>query len=339
MPPAQVPDVLVLTADDALAEQVALVAASVGARCRTSADPASAEAPAAALVVVGADRLDRWSGSPGDLVAALDDHRGALPPELVAHRLPSGRAALARSLADGARRGPRGVVVGVVGAVGGAGASTLALALAARGSGWLVDADPVRSGTEAATGTEHVAGARWPDLLGLDGRLPPGSLGGRLPLADGVPVLGWSALDDAVPRPWPTATALEPVLAAARCDVPVAAVDLPGARAARAGPVWRLLDRAVLVVPDAVPAAVAARRLVGGLRAAVGEVHVVVRERRGGPGAAAVAEVLGADDVVRWRAHPALSRAADDGDLVAAVRRGGTAAVAGLLLRRLGVAR
>ena len=66
---------------------------------------------------------------------------------------------------------------------------------------------------------------------------------------------------------------------------------------------------------------------------------MVVRERRGGPGAAAVAEVLGADDVVRWRAHSALARAADDGDLVAAVRRGGTAAVAGLLLRRVGVAR
>ncbi len=165
------------------------------------------------------------------------------------------------------------------------------------------------------------------------------TLAARLPLADGVPVLGWSALDDAGPRPSPTATALEPVLAAARADVPVAAVDLPGARAARAGPVWRLLDCVVLVVPDAVPAAVAARRLVGGLRAAVGEVHLVVRERRGGPGTATVAEVLGADDAVRWRPHAALARAADDGDLVAAVRRGATAAVADLLLRRAGVAR
>lgn len=339
MPSPHVPDVLVLTCDAVLAEQVGLVAASVGARWRTSADPAAAEAPAAALVVVGADHLDRWSPSPGDLVAALDDHPHALPSGVVPHRLPSGRAALARALADGARRGPRGVVVGVVGAVGGAGASTLALALAARGGGWLVDADPVRSATEAATGTEHVAGARWPDLLDLDGRLPPGSLAGRLPLADGLPVLGWSALDDATPRPGPSATALEPLLAVARSDVPVVAVDLPGARAARAGPVWRLLDCAVLVVPDAVPAAVVARRLVGGLRAAVGEVHVVVRERRGGPGAAAVAEVLGADDAVRWRAHPALPRAADDGDLVAAVRRGATASVAEHLLRRVGVAR
>jgi hypothetical protein len=226
----------------------------------------------------------------------------------------------------------------VLGAVGGAGASTLSLALAAAGGGWLLDLDPVRSCTEAATGTEHVEGARWPDLRELTGRLPRGLLAERLPVADGVPLLGWSALDDAGPGRGPAPGAVESVVAAGRAEAPVVVLDLPAAGAATAGPLWRLLDAAVLVVPDEVPAAVTGRRLVGALRAVVGTLHVVVRERRsGGPGVRAVAEVLGVPSATRWRAHPGLGRAADDGDQVATVRRGPTAAVARELLAALGV--
>ncbi len=331
---------LLVSTDPVLVEQVRLVAAGVGVPCEVTADPARPATPVAALVVLGAEVVGRCRPGPGDLVVVRDDDPGRPPPLVGLHAVPSGRDALARAVATGVRRGPRGLAVGVLGAVGGAGASTLALALACAGDGWLVDADPVRSGTEAATGGEREQGTRWPDLRDLDGPLPPGLLAERLPRVDGVPVLGWSALSDAGPVGGPAPAALGSVLEAARTGTAVVAVDLPAADAATAGPVWRLLDAAVLVVPDEVPAVVSGRRLLAALRLVVGTPQVVVRERRGqGPGARAVAEVLGVPAAVRWRAHPALGRAADDGDLVAAVRRGPTAAAAAEVLAALGVGR
>jgi len=335
------PGVLLLSGDPLPAEQAGLVAASVGLRCAVSTDPDDAVAPVAGLVVVGADLLARCPPGPQDLVVAADGE--VVPPAAsgpTTHRLPSGRDALARYLADGTARRGSGTVVGVLGAVGGAGASTLALALAAAGRGWLLDLDPVRSCTEAATGAEHAEGARWPDLQHLAGRLPRGLLAERLPAADGVPLVGWSALDGAGPGGGPGTAAVEAVVAAGRAGAPVVVLDLPAAAAATAGPVWRLVDAAVLVVPDEVPAAVTGRRIVAALRAVVGTVHVVVRERRaGGPGARVVAEVLGVPSASRWRRQPALGRAADDGELVAAVRRGPTSAVAAELIDVLGVRR
>ncbi len=325
---------LLVSSDPVLVEQVRLAAAGVGVPCAVSADPVAARAPVAALLVLGADVLASHPPGPADLVVVRDDVPGARPRAAVpVHPLPCDRDALARAIVSRVRRGPQGVAVGVLGAVGGAGASTLALALAAAADGWLVDADPVRSCTEAVTGGERVAGARWPDLADVDGPLPPGLLADRLPRADGVPVLGWSALSVAGPGAGPTPAALGSVLGAGRAEVAVVAVDLPAGRAATAGPTWRLLDAAVLVVPDEVAAAVAGRRLLTALRLVLGAAHVVVRERRGGgPGVRAVAEVLGVQTGVRWRPHPALGRAADDGDLVAAVRRGPTAAVAAEVL-------
>jgi secretion/DNA translocation related CpaE-like protein len=333
------PAVLLLSADAVLAEQVGLVAAGIGLRCAVSADPDDAVAPVAGLVVVGSDLLLRCPPGPGDLVVAHDGE--ALRSSAgVAHRLPSGRDGLARELADGTTGRGGGAVVAVLGAAGGAGTSTLALALAVHGRGWLVDLDPVRSCTEAATGSERVAGARWPDLLHLAGRLPPGVLLERLPTADGVPLVTWSAHDDAPPGAGPSPAAVEAVVAAGRAAAPLVVLDLAAAGTPAPGPSWRLTDAAVLVVPDEVPAVVAARRLVTALRAVVGTVHVVVVGRRpGGPGARAVAEVLGVPTAVRWRRQPALAAAADDGDLVAAVRRGATAAVARDLLDPLGVRR
>lgn len=335
-----VPGVLLLSGDPVLAEQVGRVAAGVGLRCAVSTDPADAVAPVAGLVVIGADLLARCPPGPADLVVVPDGEAVPAATAGSVHRLPSGRDALARQLADGTAGRGAGTVVGVLGAVGGAGASTLALALAAAGGGWLLDLDPVGSCTEAATGTEHEEGARWPDLRHLAGRLPAGALLERLPAAQGVPLLSWGLLDDVGTGALPGAAAVEAVVAAGRAAAPLVVLDLPPAGAAPAGPLWRLLDALVLVVPDEVPAAVAGRRLVAALRAVVGTVHVVVRERRaGGPGTRAVAEVLGVATASRWRRHQALGPAADHGDLVAAVRCGPTSAVATDLLCSLGVRR
>lgn len=91
----------------------------------------------------------------------------------------------------------------VVGASGGLGASTLALAvgrrLAATGPpAVVVDLDLARGGLEVTAGVEHLPGRRWDDLRGVRGRVPPDALLSSLPGEAGCAVLsarGGSALE------------------------------------------------------------------------------------------------------------------------------------------------
>ena len=82
----------------------------------------------------------------------------------------------------------------VVGASGGLGASTLALAvgrrLAATGPpAVVVDLDLLRGGLEVTAGTEHLPGRRWDDLCHVRGRVPPEALLAGLPTEEGCAVL------------------------------------------------------------------------------------------------------------------------------------------------------
>lgn len=84
--------------------------------------------------------------------------------------------------------------VAVVGASGGLGASTLALAvgrrLAATGPpAAVVDLDLTRGGLEVTAGVEHLPGRRWDDLRGVRGRVPPDLLIPSLPVEAGCCVL------------------------------------------------------------------------------------------------------------------------------------------------------
>lgn len=84
--------------------------------------------------------------------------------------------------------------VAVVGASGGLGASTLALAvgrrLAATGPpAAVVDLDLTRGGLEVTAGVEHLPGRRWDDLRGVRGRVPPDLLVPSLPVEAGCCVL------------------------------------------------------------------------------------------------------------------------------------------------------
>ncbi len=89
----------------------------------------------------------------------------------------------------------RGRAVVVVGAAGGAGASTLGALLAAR---WaaddrpvaLVDLDPRAGGIEVLLGIEGTDGLRWPDLAGVRGPVGLAELNGVLPRWGRVEVLG-----------------------------------------------------------------------------------------------------------------------------------------------------
>ncbi|HYN66976.1 MAG TPA: hypothetical protein VES93_08805 [Ornithinibacter sp.] len=85
-------------------------------------------------------------------------------------------------------------VTAVVGASGGLGASTLALAigrrLAATGPpSVVVDLDLARGGLEVTAGVEHLPGRRWHDLRHARGRVPPEALVPVLPAEEGCAVL------------------------------------------------------------------------------------------------------------------------------------------------------
>ncbi len=85
-------------------------------------------------------------------------------------------------------------VTAVIGASGGLGASTLALAvgrrLAATGPpAVVVDLDLLRGGLEVTGGIEHLPGRRWHDLRHVRGRVPPEALLPVLPGEEGCAVL------------------------------------------------------------------------------------------------------------------------------------------------------
>jgi MinD-like ATPase involved in chromosome partitioning or flagellar assembly len=89
---------------------------------------------------------------------------------------------------------PATAIVAVVGASGGLGASTLALAvgrrLAATGPACVVvDLDLLRGGLEVTAGVEHLPGRRWDDLRHVRGRVAPEGLLPVLPHEDGCHVL------------------------------------------------------------------------------------------------------------------------------------------------------
>ncbi len=177
--------------------------------------------------------------------------------------------------------GPQGVdmtssqrVTAVVGASGGLGASTLALAvgrrLAATGpASVVVDLDLLRGGLEVTAGIEHLPGRRWDDLRHIRGRVPPEELLRLLPAEDGCCVL--SARGGAPP------------------EVPEAAVrDV--VRALAAGPARVVLDLPLAspVLPEVLSAGALVVVLVGLRARALADGDATVSHLLDGPGAPGV---------------------------------------------------
>jgi secretion/DNA translocation related CpaE-like protein len=192
--------------------------------------------------------------------------------------LPTADSWLADRLSDVQAGRPSATVLGVVGGCGGAGASTLAAALAVaaarnRRSSLLIDADPVGGGLDLVLAAEDVAGSRWADLTDARGRVSASTLAHVLPQVMGVSVLAWSR-DGAPAVP---AEAVSAVLDGARRGSDLVVVDLP-----RTGDeVSRLLQQHVqtllVVVPARVRAIAASRALLRGLEPTVDDQRIVVR--------------------------------------------------------------
>ena len=283
--------ILLLTRSPDVADEVARLAAAAGHEPVTRGEPAAAlaEWSTAAVVLVGADLVD-------EVAAAAPARRAAV--HVVGHAPPDGvfRAALAvgaESVVDLGAGGPwlvelltdlgdppsAGTVIGVVGGSGGAGATTLACALAqgaaARGPTLLVDTDPLGAGVDRLLGLEECRGVRWDELRETSGRLGARSLHDGVPRQGRLGVVTWGP----GPRSLDPAT-LRRTLSAARRGHDVVVLDLARHAAGLVAELAARCDVVLVVTPATVAAVSSTARLVASLGTGGARAGVVLRPGR-----------------------------------------------------------
>ncbi|GGO89301.1 septum site-determining protein Ssd [Wenjunlia tyrosinilytica] len=287
---------LIVTEDDALLDDLLRLCAAAGAEPEVAygAPPGRVSWERAPLVLVGDDSAARMlttataGGTPrreGVLLIGrdLDDHdvwRRAV--DIGADHvlfLPDGESWLVDRIADAAEGvGRRALTIGVLGGRGGAGASTLACALAvtaARGGQRtvLVDGDPLGGGLDVLLGGERTGGLRWPDLADSHGRVNGAALEESLPRLHDLSVLSWDRSDAVTISP----EAVRSVLGAARRRGGVVVVDLPRRVDEAAAEALAQLDVGLLVVPSELRAVAAAKRVASTVVMVLRDLRVVVR--------------------------------------------------------------
>ncbi|MFF0445827.1 septum site-determining protein Ssd [Streptomyces sp. NPDC004609] len=279
----------------------------------------------APLVLVGDDAAARCRGATRRRGVLLVG-RGQDDPDVWRHaveigadcvlRLPDAEGWLVDRIADVVEGvGEQALTVGVIGGRGGAGASTLACALAvtAARSGrrtMLVDGDPLGGGIDVLLGGERAEGRRWPDFAASKGRVAGGALEESLPELHRLRVLSWDRGDSVVVPP----EAMRSVLAAARRRGGVVVVDLPRRVDEGVAEALAQLDVGLLVVPGELRAVAAANRVASLAGMVLQDLRVVTR----GPYAAGlddrwVAAALGLPLAGELPWEPALSAALDTG--------------------------
>jgi|LSQX01.2.fsa_nt_gb secretion/DNA translocation related CpaE-like protein len=267
-------------------DQVALVARS----------PALGRAPVQLVgMAADRDRLCEWSAALGAAVIVLPDGVRWLAHALAGDR---GRSAVS--------------VLGLLGAAGGVGTSTLTGALAhlAAQRGLrvaVVDLDPRGGGIDVLLGLADRPGWRWPNLIDADGFL--GDLHGHLPRLDDLAVLS----HDRTELVAPTATAILAVLRSLERSHEVVLLDLgsrPGV--AELGSL-RAMDGALLVCPGDVRGVAGAAQQ---LRSVDPHVPLAVIQSRIRPGA------LGPDHISRALGLPVVATIPPDRGVAADAERG-----------------
>ncbi len=277
---------LVVTSEPALLEELLRLCAAAGIPPVVAADPAALQRAweGASVVLLGAELAETAARMPRRsrvvVVGSASDRLWMLAQEVGADHvavLPSAAGWLVGLL--GERReaaADRAPVLCVIGGQGGAGATTLAAALArtsaARGlATLLVDADPFGGGVDLALGLESAAGDRWAQLLAE--RAMVGGFLDRLPARLGLHVL-------APDRDQPAALSADlvsRVLDEGRRQCELVVVDLPRAIDPASTAALAVARRVYLVVPAQVRAVAAAAQLAGALRPAAADVQAVVR--------------------------------------------------------------
>lgn len=270
--PASSGDVLLVTGNVRLQAETERIAAAVGASLRTTMD-LSAAFPmwdTARMVLLGSDIRDLppRRRAPSVLLGLNGEgdslwHLGAaLGAERVAV-LPEAAAWLAEHLGSSDDPDPGGLVLGVTGGCGGAGASTAAVWLAQEAAvhgirTLLVDGDSRGGGLELCLAAEDAPGLRWPDLADASGSIGTGQLSDSLPIAGGFSFLSWPGSRDRPLDVEPGAVAA--VLDAARRGYELIIVDIGRGTESLGSFAWDC-DRILLLAPAQLRAAVAAARL------------------------------------------------------------------------------
>lgn len=179
-----------------------------------------------------------------------------------------------------------GVVVGLIGCRGGAGASVFAcaMALAAVRAGhrpYLLDLDPWGCGLPVILGVDSMSGLTWDQVSAGTGRIPATSLQNTISEVEGIALVGWGEPDETVPA----AGVVGAVVDAARSCTPITLVDLSRSVSPARREALARCDRVLMVVPADVRSVRAAARLAKGLP----QCEVIVRGPN--PGGLVVADI------------------------------------------------
>ncbi|HVA60718.1 MAG TPA: septum site-determining protein Ssd [Mycobacteriales bacterium] len=339
---------LIITADPELLEQLISLLASLGVEPTVVLGPGAAgpDWATARVVLVGADVAigtpPSWPLPAREDVVVVAGSRGSSGPVAAAlgaactFRLPAEAAGLRAVLAAALSGAGRAACVGVIGGRGGAGASTLAAALALTGSRlWpsvLVDADPLGGGIDLILGAEAVGGLRWPDLSASRAPLNPAGLREALVRVDELRVLSWDRLSPpSESGAWMTA-----VLGGVVGTHQLVVVDLPRQIDSAALAALDFTRTVLVVVPADLRAAAAAGRVAAGLTGHCQDVRLVVRgPAPGGLDPAAIADALELPLAGSLRAEPGLAAALERGEPPGRSGRGPLAAFCRRLLAEL----
>ncbi|MBV2357853.1 septum formation initiator [Streptomyces sp. J2-1] len=281
---------LILTEDAVLLDDLLRLCAAAGAtpEVRPRLPDQGGGWEAAPLVLVGDDAAHRVRGAArrrGVVLVGRDQDDPEVWQRAVrigadhVLMLPDGEQWLVDRIADVVEGvGRPALTVGVIGGRGGAGASTLACALAVTAARHgtrtlLVDADPLGGGLDVLLGGESTEGLRWPAFAASRGRVGGGALEESLPRLHALRVLSWDRGDCVAVPP----QAVRAVLAAARRRGGAVVVDLPRRLDEGVAEVLAQLDLAVLVVTGDLRAVAAAGRVASVVGMVVRDLRVAVR--------------------------------------------------------------
>jgi len=338
---------LLITADPLRLDDLLRLCTAAGIDPQVAHDPAAARRawPAASVVVVSDDLAAELSATRlprrRDVVLVGTDRDDASvwqrAVELGAEHvlfLPDAEGWLVERIAAAAEPCREGAVVGVIGGRGGAGATTLSVALAGAAQrlglrSTLCDLDPLGGGVDLVLGSEAAPGLRWPDIS-----VGPTGPGGGLELAprvDGVVLVTWDRGDVTDLPPG----ACESVLGWARRSSDLVVVDLPRSVAGHAVEGLAAVDTLLVVVPLELRAVASTARVATSVAAYVDDVRLVVRSRPvPGLDADFVAETLGLPLIGSYKSERSVVSDLDRG-VPPALGRGHLARLATRLVRDL----
>jgi len=342
--PAKAAGVLLISASGQLRDEVARIAAAAAITLSVvgGVEEAAADWDRAAAVLVGSDT-----------VAPLPHRRGAIimvglstDSELLWQQasirgadrvaaLPEASEWLAEYLSRLRDSQSSGFVVGVIGGCGGAGASTLAVMLAANASTLgirtlLADGDEWGGGLDLAVGAEEVPGLRWPDLQAATGTISPVQLAASLPSVAGFSLLSWGQHHSSGPPRGQGEGVGAQVLRAARRGYELCVVDVGRSREAFTS-LGQHCDRLLAIVPARLRCAVAAAQLLGDLP--VIPVFLVVRgPMRDGLDGELIAEAVGVRLGGTMPALRSVAAATERGELLGLARNRGVRRLAAAVL-------